>query len=356
MAQRHATVVLRMVSKAVLFAPEGAYRRSGPSPRRSDPQSACLAMMPVANKPLVQHALEQLLDVGIEDVAVVTAPRVADEVRAIVARTTSDRAATRVLPHAGTFVDALAEVADLVEAEPFVVHLGDSLTRSALAPAIAGACPNHNDVIALIEQRDETVSPLGAGLASVATAGVYVFGAGILELGRRPGEPVDWELEIAGASERLAAAGGHVELRPVTDWWRFRERPDAVLQANRFFLGALRGRSGDAWLEDSDLEGAVAVDSSARLTSTTVRGPVIIGPGVDIRDSYIGPYTSIAAGVVIENAEVENSVILAAASIRHLGGRLEASVIGPRARIFRDFRLPRAVRVNIGEDAEIAIT
>jgi hypothetical protein len=60
--------------------------------------------------------------------------------------------------------------------------------------------------------------------------------------------------------------------------------------------------------------------------------------------------------VVIENAEVEHSIILPGASIRHLGGRLEASVVGPRARIFRDFRLPRAYRVNVGEGAEIAIT
>jgi len=53
---------------------------------------------------------------------------------------------------------------------------------------------------------------------------------------------------------------------------------------------------------------------------------------------------------------VEHSIILPGASIRDLGGRLEASVVGVQARIFRDFRLPRAYRVNIGEGAEIAIT
>jgi hypothetical protein len=60
--------------------------------------------------------------------------------------------------------------------------------------------------------------------------------------------------------------------------------------------------------------------------------------------------------VVIENAEVEHSIILPGASIRHLGGRLEASVVGPQARIFRDFRLPRAFRLNVGEGAEVALT
>jgi glucose-1-phosphate thymidylyltransferase len=77
---------------------------------------------------------------------------------------------------------------------------------------------------------------------------------------------------------------------------------------------------------------------------------------VEISDAYIGPYTSIGSGVVIENAEVEHSIILPGASIRHLGGRLEASIVGVDARIFRDFRLPRALRLNVGEGAEVALT
>jgi glucose-1-phosphate thymidylyltransferase len=209
--------------------------------------------------------------------------------------------------------------------------------------------------MALVEDTGGEATPLMAGLGSVPTAGVYVFGPEALQLASRQAGSGDWDVEIAALMERLTAAGGNVELRPVQDWWRFRQRPGAVLQANRFFLSGLRGGSTDAWLENSDLEGPVEADPTARLTSTTVRGPVIIGPRVALRDAYIGPYTSIGADVLIENAEVENSVVLPGASIRHLGGRLEASVVGSRARIFRDFRLPRAVRVNIGDDAEIAI-
>jgi glucose-1-phosphate thymidylyltransferase len=60
--------------------------------------------------------------------------------------------------------------------------------------------------------------------------------------------------------------------------------------------------------------------------------------------------------VTIENAEVEHSIILPGASIQHLGGRLEGSIIGPGARVFRDFRLPRALRLNVGEGAEVALS
>ncbi len=86
-----------------------------------------------------------------------------------------------------------------------------------------------------------------------------------------------------------------------------------------------------------------------------MRGPAVIGAGVRLRDAYVGPYTSIGHDVVIEGAEVEHSIVMPEASIRHLGDRLEASVIGPHARVFRDFRLPRALRLNVGRGAEVSL-
>lgn len=345
-----------MVSKAVLFAPAAAYRCRCTPDRRSDPLSARLAVLPIGNKPLVEHALEDLVEAGIAEVVVVTAPPVAEEVRALVARMRPDRLGVRkVLTHTGTFLGALGHVAAFIGADPFLVHLGDSLTRVGLAPAIAGSRLARDDVTALIDETANVATPLAPGLANLPTVGVYVFGPGILEVAAESGGRGDWDGQIAAVTERLAAVGGTVDVRPVPDWWRFRERPDAVLLANRFFLAGVRGEATGASLIDSDLQGPVDVHPTARLESTTVRGPVVIGAGAELRDAYVGPYTSIGPDVLIENAEVEHSVILAGASIRHLGGRLEASVVGPRARIYRDFRLPRAVRVNIGEDAEIAI-
>jgi glucose-1-phosphate thymidylyltransferase len=316
-----------------------------------------LALLPVGNKPLVLHALEELIDAGISEVAVVTEPSLAEEVHDIVEQTVGERiVTTHVVGEDRSFMDALGQVASFVGVDSFVVHLGDSLTRSGLTGAIQGPPVHGNDVLALVEENGHDVTPLGAGLASLRAAGIYVFGPGVLDLDREGDAPQDWDLEIAGTTDRLAAVGGRIEVRPVHDWWRYRQRPDALLQANRFFLSGIRGGPTDARLENTDLQGPVILHPSVRLTSTIVRGPVIIGPGAEISDAYVGPYSSIGANVVIENAEVEHSIILPGASVRHLGARLEASVVGPGARIFRDFRLPRAYRVNVGEGAEIAIT
>jgi hypothetical protein len=39
----------------------------------------------------------------------------------------------------------------------------------------------------------------------------------------------------------------------------------------------------------------------------------------------------------------------------HIGGRIDASTVGPRASIFRDFDLPRAMRLHVGEGVKLAL-
>jgi glucose-1-phosphate thymidylyltransferase len=335
-----------MVSKAVLFASADGHRSSAP-----------LALLPVGNRPLVLHALDDLFDAGIEDVSIVSEAAVAEQVEQVVAAAGADgRASHLTVDEDCTFIGALRTAAAEVRDERFVVHLGDSLSQQGLESAVAEPPQGPNDAVALVEGPGNDVTPLGAGLASLQAAGVYVFGRGILELSDEPAPSGRWDVQIAAATDRLAESGGELEIRLAPDWWRYQQRPDILLQANRYFLGGISPAPTQAWLENTDLQGPVLIDATARLRSTTVRGPAVIGPGVEISDAYIGPYTSIGPGVVIENAEVEHSILLPGASVRHLGGRLEASVVGAGARVFRDFRLPRAFRLNVGENAEVALT
>lgn len=343
-----------MVSQAVLFAPTD---RHDDAPAPSGSPSPGLALLPIGNKPLVLHAVEELAAAGVDEIAVVSETEVADDVRDALSTHAGVRlVADCAVDSQASFMDALRSAAPALRSGPFLVHLCDSLHRNGLGPAIAGGPMGHDDVVALVQPPQRGVTPVAPGLSGLRTAGVYVFGEGVLDLCDEPDESKRWDSQIAAAADRLEAGGGHIELRTVEDCWRYRRRPDVLLQANRFFLSGLRSGPTEAWVENTDLQGPVVVDPSARLRSTTVRGPVIIGPDVEISDAYIGPYSSIGRGVVIENAEVEHSIILPGASIRHLGGRLEASVVGSGARVFRDFRLPRAFRLNVGENAEVALT
>jgi glucose-1-phosphate thymidylyltransferase len=99
----------------------------------------------------------------------------------------------------------------------------------------------------------------------------------------------------------------------------------------------------------------VVIDPSAIIDSSIILGPCIIGANARVSNSYIGPYTSIGAEADIEGAEIVRSIICEGARIKHISNRIEGSTIGRRATIFRDFRLPRAMRLHVGEDVEVAL-
>jgi glucose-1-phosphate thymidylyltransferase len=77
--------------------------------------------------------------------------------------------------------------------------------------------------------------------------------------------------------------------------------------------------------------------------------------GAQVIDSYIGPHTSIGERVHVEGAEIERSIVLSGASIQYVGGRVVASVVGRNARVFRDFSVPRAIRLQVGDGDQVAL-
>ena len=97
------------------------------------------------------------------------------------------------------------------------------------------------------------------------------------------------------------------------------------------------------------------VEAGARLERATVRGPAIIGAGAHLVDAYVGPYSAIGGDCVIEDAEVEHSILLEGSSVRGLDGRMESSLLGRNVRISRDDRQPRAYRFMVGDNSEIGI-
>jgi glucose-1-phosphate thymidylyltransferase len=99
----------------------------------------------------------------------------------------------------------------------------------------------------------------------------------------------------------------------------------------------------------------VQIDPTAKVSASVIVGPVVVGAGAEVSNAYIGPYTSIGAEARIEGAEIERSIILPGASIMHVGARLISSLVGRGAHVFRDFSLPRAMRLCVGDGDEVVL-
>lgn len=348
-------------------------------------------LVPVANKPVLFYAVEALAAAGIDEVGVIIAPETGEEIRAAVGD--GSRFGVRVsyllqdeplgLAH------AVLTAEPFLGADPFVMYLGDNLLQGGIAELVeafrehepdalillthvpdpqsygvaelsgeliaeeggdggsAGASPTRPVITRLVEKPAQPRSDL-------ALVGVYMFTAKIHEAARAIRPSARGELEITDAIQHLLDSGARVEPHVVTGWWKDTGRLEDLLEANRLILDSVdSGMAGE--LIDSRVEGRVAIEAGARIERSTIRGPAIVGAGAELRDCYVGPYTAIGEGCVVERAEVEHSILLDGAYICDLDGRIESSLLGRNVTVRRGGRQPRAYRFMVGDNSDITV-
>jgi glucose-1-phosphate thymidylyltransferase len=330
-------------------------------------------LVPVANKPVLFYGIEAMAEAGIEEIGIIIAPETGDEIVAAVGD--GSRFGVRVefivqdaplgLAH------AVLTAEPFLGSDPFVMYLGDNLLQGGIADLVAAFQEHDPDALILLTPVPD---PQNYGVAEtdgdgrvtrlvekppepqsdLALVGVYMFTSLIHEAARAIEPSGRGELEITDAIQWLLDSGRRVEPHVVRGWWKDTGRLDDMLEANRLILDTLLP-DVQGELIDSQVEGRVVVGAGARLERSTVRGPAIIGAGAILRDAYVGPYTAIGERCVIEHAEVEHSILLEDSSVRHLGGRMESSLLGKNVTVAKGERQPRAYRFMVGDNSEIGI-
>ena len=102
------------------------------------------------------------------------------------------------------------------------------------------------------------------------------------------------------------------------------------------------------------IDGRVQVAEGAQIINSTIRGPVSIGPGAVIEDSFIGPFSAVGARCRVSQSEIEHSVLMDDSSVIEIP-RLEDSLIGSFAEVSRTRRKPRSLRLMVGDHCQIDI-
>jgi glucose-1-phosphate thymidylyltransferase len=330
------------------------------------------ALEHVANEPIVSHVLDGLRRAGVDDVLLIASAGRAHLVSECVAPrcVAAGLALTEVVQEEPvTLPGAFGTAAAIVGTRPCIVHSASGLLDQSLEP-LAERLLGHDPHITVFVHQQGT----GAGHLTSASqdmlnlvefdaehgalrlAGVWLFGPGAISLvADLPSSQAD-EVDLTPMSARLANGGGRFEVVPVDAWCAYSGTTRDLLDLNRIALDQFHGDQRRPAHNGNQIEGRVWIHEEASLRSSVVVGPAVIGPGARVADAYIGPYTSIGAGAQIEGAEIERSIIFPGASVLHLGGRMVSSVVGREARIFRDFSLPRALRLQIGDGTEVALS
>jgi glucose-1-phosphate thymidylyltransferase len=298
-------------------------------------------LLPVMNRPLIQHQLAALREAGIGEVGIVASRAAAAAIdRALEPGPPPavQIAHIPVCPGTGEAAGLLAAEAYLADG-PFVVQLGNTLVLHDVGAAAELLRGKHLRVV--------VVGPGGGAPA------LYVLDSETLPAIR---ESVAGNAEIDMAELVGALARhGRLELQPVTGWSKRIEGIEDLLDVNQQVLDTTPASYAPESLHESSVQGPVTIEPGARIEFSALRGPVAIAAGAYVADAHIGPYTCIGAWAQVERVEMERCVILGGASLENLGARLEASVIGEKAQVSRHFGLPRSLQLQVGEGARLSL-
>src|SRR5205085_12395496 len=105
----------------------------------------------------------------------------------------------------------------------------------------------------------------------------------------------------------------------------------------------------------STVEGQVRVGKGASIERSRLRGPLVIGAGARVRDSYIGPFTSIGDEVELDHCEIEHSIVLERSRLVQVAGRIESSLIGREVTVTSGDHRPRAHRLMLGDSSRVEL-
>ena len=329
------------------------------------------ALEQVANRPIAHHVLDALESAGADEVIVASSAARAQEVRdSLDPREQSGAVRLRyVATQSGLELDsAFKLVAPMLDGSPCIVHWGSGLLGEPLELLMGRMQSAWPDVVLMSDQGDavgghlrlasqepsSSTRPVG-DCGTVGVAGVLLFGpdgfARACATASQRGEDTDFK----SLADRLIDHGGSFEVLRVNSWRQYGGDPLDLLELNRIALDRLEAKPPRPNSHGNRIEGRVRIHEHASVRASVIVGPAVIGPGAHVADAYIGPYTSIGARAVVEGAEIERSIVDVGASITHVGGRLVASVVGREARVFRDFSLPRALRLRVGDGTEVAL-
>jgi glucose-1-phosphate thymidylyltransferase len=328
--------------------------------------------VPVANKPVLFYGIEAMAAAGITEIGIIIAPQTGGEIRSAVGD--GDRFGVTI-----TYIEQEAPLGlahAVLTAEPFigedafVMYLGDNLLRDGITNLVDEFRTNQPDALILLTPVDDPESYGVAELdgdrvkklvekpkeppSNLALVGVYMFTSSIFDAGKSISPSGRGELEITDAIQHLVDSGLRVDSHVVHGWWKDTGQVQDMLDANRLILDDIEEHHGGEEVE-SRVEGRVYVAERALIERSTIRGPAVIGRGARVVDSYVGPYTAVGDDVVIENSEIEHSIVLSGSQIRDLSGRVEASLIGRNVSITRTEALPRVFRFVVGDGSDITI-
>ena len=271
---------------------------------------------------------------------------------------------------------AVLSARDYVGDDPFILYLGDNIIEYNIATLVNKyfeenlnalltlskiECPQRfgvpeikNGKILRVEER-----PMHPK-SDFAVAGVYIYDHNAFRAMDSIEMSDRGQYEISDIHNYYINSDLKLDYQEIDKWWKDRGKPEDLLEGNKFVLrNCIFKKSGEKYIkgeitDKAKIEGNVKIGEGTKITGKTlISGPVVIGRGCLIKDSYIGPYTSIGNVSELSNVEIERSLVMDNVNI-YTSEKIVNSIISRNSSIIsNEENLPRGRKLIIGENSVI---
>lgn len=334
--------------------------------------SGAKQLVPLANRPVLFYALDNLVSAGILDVGIVLGDS-GDQIRRAVGDGSAFGCHVTYIQQdrPGGLAHAVLTARPFIADSPFVMYLGDNVIQGGIA-GYAKVFARSRDAAHLLLHRvpnpqDFGVAELDGGSivrleekprspkSDLALVGIYFFRQEIVAAAQAIHPSPRGELEITDAIGRLVADGQSVRAHVLDGWWIDTGKMEDILEANCYVLGELSRRIEGDVDSSSTLEGRIMVERGARVIESSLRGPLIIGEGAIIERSSIGPFSAIGRDCVVRGSELEHTILMERSQILDVPGRIESSLVGRDVIVTRRPGGSRAHKLVLGDHSQVGL-
>ncbi|RLI78434.1 glucose-1-phosphate thymidylyltransferase [Archaeoglobales archaeon] len=286
-------------------------------------------MLPIANKPILEHLIDELVKAGIDEVVLIVGykdERVRNHFGKEWNNVSIEYATQR--KQQGT-ADALKAASHLVNDE-FLMLNGDAIVSSNDITKIVKANGNVIAVKEVPNPQDFGVVEIQNGFVksiiekpekpatNLINAGIYKFDEKILDYVERTQLSIRGEYEITESISLAIANNEKFKAVRIEEWIDI-GYPWDMLKANEYMLNKIERKIEGKIEENVVIKGKVVVGEDTIIKSGSyIVGPTIIGKNCEIGpNSYIRPYTTIGNNCHIGICEIKNSIVMTNTKIPH---------------------------------------
>jgi glucose-1-phosphate thymidylyltransferase len=308
-------------------------------------------LIPLANKPMIFHAIDKVVEAGVEEIFINTNPGETGLQSAIGDGGHWGVKITYFEQQGGPqgVAHVVKQAQKFVADEPFLFYLSDNIILGSLKGFIDEFVKEKYDcMLAVSKVKDperfgvpyfnesgkliDVVEKPAKAPNEFAVTGIYLYGPKVFfKAFQNIQKSNRGEYEISSIHSYILKNGYKVGCKEITGFWKDTGKPDDLLIANALLLDEMKK---ELFKVEGQVESGAVIEGNVRIgVGTTVNknvkiyGPVLIGENCTLEDCVINKNTTIGTGSTIKNAEIGDSILLNKCDITATS-RIYKSILG----------------------------